>query len=189
MARMRPVYYYQRQADNAQARADYYRTRQPPPEGQAVTSRGPSTTLYYRSLILKSGTDHRFYTVNVLNDNLQRLPAADAGLLAALPAGESSSPIRNSGVRPSRIHWYSGSAAAVVRRTAWNTAWTQYYDAGQRSHYSVPFCIATGAFSADDLVAQFDLLFGAAGSRRALLGAQNGRAYVQFEKANISSNS
>ncbi len=186
MGRMRPAWYYQRQADQAEARANYFRNRQPPPEGQAVQSRGPAVTAYYRSLLVKDGTEHRVFSTSVYQDTITRLPLADAGLLTTLPAGTSARPLRKSGVRPTKIHWYSGNANATVVRTQWNSAWVRYYDATGRSHFSIPFSEATGAFGPEQLTDQFELLFGTGGSRRALIGAQNGRAYIEFERASIS---
>ncbi len=186
MARMRPAWYYQRQADQAEARANYFRNRQPPPDGQAVQSRGAATTAYYRSLLIKDGTEHRIFRTSVYQDTITRLPLADAGLLATLPVDTSALPLRGSGVKPSKIHWYSGNAAPTVVRTAWNSSWVRYYDAAGRSHFSIPFSETTGAFGPEDLMGQFELLFGEGGSRRALIGAQNGRAYIEFERASIS---
>lgn len=182
MGRIKPAWYYTKQAQQAQARANYYQNRQPPAEDTTINSRGAMTDLFYRSMILLEGTDHLIFRVSVPNTTLALLPAADAGLLTALPANSVAQRIRGSGLKPNKIHWYRGATNPVRRRTDWGTSVARYYDAsGGRSHYSIPFSRAAGVFNADDLRDQFNALFGPNGSRRALLGAQNGRAYIEWE--------
>jgi hypothetical protein len=189
MARMRPAWYYERQAQQAQARADYYRNYVPPAEDATIESRGASTDLYYHSLIQMNGTDHVMYKVSVPNATLTLLPAADAGL-ATTPGTATPLRLRGSGLKPTKIHWYRGRATAIRRRTAWNTSVAVYYDdQGGRSHFSIPFSQATGVFQPDDLKQQFETLFGPSGTRRNLLGAVNGRAYIEWERATISAQS
>jgi hypothetical protein len=189
MGRMRPAWYYERQAQEAEARAAYYRNRVPPAGDTTIQSRGASTDLFYRSLIQLDGTDHLVYKVSVPNATLTLLPAADAGL--ATTAGSSTAlRLRGSGLKPTKIHWYRGRATAIRRRTAWNTSVAVYYDdQGGRSHYSTPFSQATGIFNPDDLKDKFEALFGPSGTRRNLLGAVNGRAYIEWERVTVSAQS
>jgi hypothetical protein len=190
MGRIRPAWYYQRQAQEAQARQNYFANRVPP-QNATIESRGQSTELYYRSMILLEGTDHLIFKVSVSNDNLALLPAADAGLLTTLGAGETAQRIRGSGLKPTKIHWYRGTATPSRRRTDWGTSVARYYDTqGGRSHYSMPFSRATGNFNPDDLRDQFNVLFNSTnGTRRTLLGAANGRAYVEWEQVTTSAQS
>ena len=186
MGRIKPAWYYEKKAQEAEARANYYRTRTPPATGTTINSRGASTTLYYRSLLLKAGAEPLIFAVNVDNDTLANVSAAEAGLKTTLGAGEVSLRLRGSGVKPTRIHWMRGDATPTVQRTAWNTKWVKYYQAGAGSHRSVPVSEATGAITPDDIQQRFDELFGPTGSKRGLLGTANGRAYIEFERAPIS---
>lgn len=180
------AWYYERQAREAKARETYFANREVP-ESATITPRGASQTLYYRSLLQLQGTEHLIYSVQVPTATLALLSASDAGLKNTLATTEIALRLRGSGVRPTRLHWYRGSANPVRRRTAWGTSVARYYDStGGRSHYSIPFSRATGNFGPDDLTEAFNGLFGASGSKRALLGEQNGRAYISWERATVS---
>lgn len=184
---MRPAWYYERQAQQAQARADYYRNRTPPAEDTTIESRGAMTDVFYRSLTQVGSTDHLIYSTAVPAATLTLVSAAEAGLMTALGTGETASRLRGSGVRPTKLHWYRGRATAIRRRTAWNTSVSVYYDdtSGQ-SHYSIPFSKASGPFSPDDLKDAFMALFGPSGTKRSLMGAVNGRAYIEWERSTVS---
>lgn len=187
MARMRPAWYYERQAQEAQARSDYFRNRTPPAEDTTIETRGQSTDVYYRSLIQLSGTDPLIYATSVYNSTLALITATEAGLATTLGSGETASRLRGSGVRPTKIHWYKGRATPIRRRTDWNTSVAVYYDdSAARSHYSVPFSRATGNFDANDLKVAFNALLGPSGTKRSVLGAANGRAYIEWERASVS---
>lgn len=183
MGRMRPAWYYERQAQEAQARATYFQNRQPPPAGTTVEQRGASTDLFYRSLLQRSGTDSLIYKVSVLDSTLSRISAVQAGLKTTLGADEVALRLRGSGLKPTRMHWYRGKTTPTRERSPWNTSWTQYYDeTGGQSHFSIPLSKATGVFDGGDLLDAFEGLFGPTGTQRALLGATNGRAYVTMEQ-------
>lgn len=93
-------------------------------------------------------------------------------------------------MKPTRVHWYQGDATPVRVKTDWNTSWTRYYNStGDRSHYSMPFSLATGLITVDEIQEKFNELFGPTGTKRSLLGASNGRAYLTFERAPVSFNS
>lgn len=182
----KPSWYYQRQAEQAQARENFFRNRVPP-ESTTIESKGPQTTVFYRSLLLLNGTDHLIYRTSVDNTTLGLVTAAEAGLLTTLGTGDVAAPMKGSGVRPTRIQWYRGSTTPTRRRTDWGTSVARYYDTtGGRSHFSVPFSRATGVFNADDLIDQFNALFGPSGSKRTLLGGANGRAAIKWERAVVS---
>lgn len=181
---MRQPWYYERQAAEAQRRSDYFRNRTPPTEDRTINTRGATTDLYYRSLILLEGTDHLIYGVSVPNTTLALLPATDAGLKTTLTSGETASRIRGSGVKPTKIHWYKGRATPIRRPSAWQTSVAVYHE--DNSHKSIPFSKATGNFNADDLADAFNALFGAGGTRRTLLGTTNGRASITWEQVSIS---
>lgn len=187
MGRMRPAWYYERQANEAQARADYYRNRTPPAEDTTIETRGAMTDVYYRSLIQIEGTDHLIYKTSVPQSTLNLVPAADAGLLTTLGVGQTASRLRGSGIKPTKLHWYRGRATPIRRRTAWNTTVAVYYDdAAGQSHYSIPFSRTTGNFDANDLKTAFEGLFGTGGTRRSLLGAANGRAQIEWESVTVA---
>lgn len=187
MGRIRPAWYYERQAREANARQTFFANRQPPDEDTTIESRGASTNVFYRSLNLRNGTDHLIFATSVLSANLALLSAAEAGLTTTLSGTDVASRLRGSGVKPTKVHWYRGTANPVRRRTEWNTSVARYYDTqGGRSHYSVPFCRASGVFDGDDLIEAFNGLFGPSGTRRALLGPANGRAYLEMEKNAVS---
>lgn len=190
MGRLKPSWYYEKQAQEAQAREQYFLNRPAPPDGTAVVSRGSSTDLFYRSLLQKDagGTDPVIYKVSVYDDNLAIVSATEAGLMTALGTGEVAQRLRGSGVKPTKVHWYKGATTPVRMKSEWNTSWTKYYDtSGGRSHYSTPFSKASGAFTAADLQTQFNALFGEGGSKRTLaLGTQNGRAYLEYERVPLS---
>lgn len=185
MGRARPAWYYERQAREAQARQTFLANREPPAPGGTIESRGASTSVFYRSLLIRDGTEARVFSTQARAEALTIVSAAQAGLLTTAPANTTPQPIRGSGVKPTRIHWYRGAATATRERSAWNTSWNKYYQDG--THASLPFSRTTGVFDAADLVEAFNGLFGASGSVRAqALGAQNGRAHITFERAPFS---
>ena len=186
MARMRPAWYYERQAQEAQRRADYFRNQTPPVEDTTIESRGQMTPVYYRSLIQMEGTNHLNYKTSVRTSTLALVSAAKAGLLTALPEGETSTNLKGSGVTPTKIHWYKGRATPIRRRSAWQTSVAIYHEEG--SHRSMPFSIASGNFDANDVKEAFDGVFGTAQGnlRTTLLGAQNGRAHITWETVRVS---
>ena len=186
MARIRPAWYYEQQAAEANRRETYFRNRTPTPPTGTVNSRGPQTTVYYRSLLLREGTESIVFVTNVDNEALALVSAANAGLLTTAPTGSSPRPLRRSGVKPSRISWYRGDATPTRQTTAWQTSYIRYSTAGDRSHYSVPFSQASGVFDAGDLVDRFNQLFGAGGTGRTALGTANGRASLTLERTSFS---
>lgn len=186
MGRIKPTWYYERQAQQAEARENFYRNRVPP-EQTDIESRGAQTDVFYRSMLLLEGTDHLIFSTTVPTDTINQVTAAEAGLLTTLASGDVATRMKGSGVKPTRIHWYRGSTNPVRRRTAWNTSVARYYDtAGGRSHFSIPFSRATGNFGPDDLNDAFRAMFGSGGSKRNLLGTANGRAYIRWETATVS---
>jgi len=176
-------WYYERQATTAKAREDYYRNNPPAPPAGAIEQRGETSTLYYRSLLQFNGLDPLIYRVDVRDETLALVPATDLGLLTTLGAGETALRLRGSGVKPTKIHWYQGAATPTRSTTPWGSSVSRYY---ADNIYSAPFSQAVGVFSAKDLAEAFDGLFGAGGSRLALLGPANGRAWIEFEQAPIS---
>jgi len=184
MGRMRPAWYYEKQAQEAKARQQYFLNRQPPAAGTTIEQRGQSTDLFYRSLTQRAGTEALIYRVSVLNSTLNLLTAAEAGLKPTLAAGEIALRLRGSGLKPSRVSWYRGTTTPTRERSAWGTSWSKYYDeTGGRSHFSAPFSKVTGVFDAGDLTEQFATLFGPSGSKRTLLGNSNGRVNLTMEQA------
>lgn len=183
MGRMRPAWYLQRQTAEAVAREAYRAAYAGPAPNTTIESRGASTTVYYRSLLLQAGVDPLIFQTSVANSTLALLPVTDSGLLLTLGATDVSRPIRNSGVKPTRVAWYQGDPTPRTARSAWNTSYSRYYIPG--TNRSTPFSKATGTLDASDLRTRFNTLFGEGGSRRSLLGASNGKASIVFEVANL----
>lgn len=179
----KPAWFYERQAQEAQAREDYYRNNPPTAPTGAVVQRGATTTLYYRSLTQSDGVNPLIYKVNVLDDLLAEVTAAELGLNTTLGVDEIGLRLRGSGVKPTKLHYYQGAATPTRTNTPWGTSNIKYYDGPIRS---APFSQASGTFSAQDLRTRFDALFGGGGSKLALLGARNGRAWIEFETAPVS---
>ena len=184
MGRMKPAYYYERQAAEAVAREAYYRTRTP--SDTTTVKNRPTTTLYYNSLLVRNGADAVVYKVSPSTAGLGIITAAEAGLMAAPPTGKQPLNMRSSGVTPTKIHWYKGDATPSASRTPWNSRVIKYYDStGTQSHYSLPFSRVVDTFDSRDLQTAFNALF--SGTRRTtLLGAENGRAYLELEKVPIA---
>lgn len=182
----KPSWYYARQAQQAEARENFFRNRVPP-ESSTIESKGPATEVYYRSLLLNDGTNPLIFRTSVDNVTLNLVTAGEAGLMTTLGADDIALPLRGSGVRPTRVQWYRGTTTPVRRRTDWGTSVARYYDTqGGRSHFSIPFSRASGAFQSDEILAAFTGLFGPGGSKRGVLGGSNGRAAIQWERAVVS---
>ena len=182
----KPAWLYERQARNARARQDFFQNRTPP-ESTTIQSKGPQTEVFYRSMILLDGTSSLIFRTSVDAATLGLLSAAEAGLLETLGSDDVATPLKGSGVKPTRLHWYRGTTTPTRRRTDWGTSVARYYDTqGGRSHYSVPFSKTTGVITADDLMLRFYTLFGNGGSKKQLLGAQNGRAHLTWETAVVA---
>lgn len=183
---MKQPWYYQRQANIAEARNAYFANKGPSTPGP-IQERGASTGLYYRSLTLTDGTNPLIFSVQVPNDILALTPAAILGLKETLGVGEVALRIRGSGVKPSKIHWYEGTATPVRTNTPWGSSVSRYYDnTGGRSHYSAPFSETTGTFTASALREDFEGMFGVGGTHRNLLGLKHGRAWLELEQAPVS---
>ncbi len=188
MGRMKPAWYYERQAAEATARANYFKNKVPTVKDN-VAERGATTQLYYRSLFKKLGTTHLMYVVNVLTSTLTKAPASYLGLLTdteytnLAPEAKISFPIRGSGVKYSKVSWYAGAASPTQVLTAWNTRYNRYYEAdtpGTQTHYSAPISVAGGPFDAKDVKAAFELLV--KDKKSAMLGTKNGRAQLTLER-------
>lgn len=188
MGRMKPAWYYQKQAQEAQARANYYLNRQPPADA-TVTPRGASSNAYYRSLNLALGTEPLIIKVSVLQSTLNLVSAADAGLKTTLASTESAIGRRLIRLSPSRIYWYEGDATPGVERTAYGTKYIRYYKKVENSHRSIPVSKASGAVISDDIQDRFNSLFGPGGSKLSLLGTANGRAWLEMEKVSVTADS
>lgn len=182
---LKPAWYYQRKATIAEARTNYFANRGPTAPGP-INERGASTDLFYRSLTLTDGTNPLIFRVQVLNDTLALVPATDLGLLETLGAGEIALRLRGSGVKPTKIHWYEGTATPQRTTTPWGSSVSRYYENTGKSHYSAPFSERTGTFTASALRNDFEDLFGVGGTRRTLLGTKHGRAWMELEQAPVS---
>jgi hypothetical protein len=188
MGRMKPAWYYQKQAQEAAARATYFQNRVPR-EDTTVQSRGAQGQAYYQSLNLKLGTNPVIIKVSILQSTLALVSASDAGLKTTLATTESAISRRLIRLKPSKISWYQGDSTPTAQRTEWNTRWLKYYAAGRNTHRSIPVSDTGASFDAQDIQSRFDLLFGPNGSKRGLLGAANGRAWLEMEKVSVTADS
>lgn len=184
MGKLKPLWQLQRQLQNRQARQNYYQNYQGPPADTSLTQQGAATTLYYRSLFLTDGSDHLIFSTSVFNSTLSKINAGQAGLLTTLPANSTAPSLRRAPIKPTKVHWYMGKANPIYKTSPWGSSWAQYYDTqGGKSHYSIPFSKASGVFDAGDLMAAFRAIFSPSGSpNTTLLGAKNGRAWLELER-------
>lgn len=186
MGRIKPAWEYERLAAERKRREDYLKNK-PRSTNTAVQGRD-EVTRYYRSALLKDGTNHELYKIRVDNAALTLLGAGRTpalGLLTAVPEGEIAMRLRGSGLKPSRISWYKGAASPVASTTPWGTRVSRYYDRqGNRSHYSAPISKGTGAFTLADVVTAFNTIV--ANDTTTLLGAENGRAWLDLETVAIA---
>lgn len=195
MGKMKPAWYYARQAEEAEAREAYFRTR-PAPTPPATVSQRATAIAYYRTLNIKRGNDSVIFPVQVdvaARTLIAAAPAAAytaAGLLAAEPTTGTEIVLdRPRGFFPSKASWYAGLAAPIRDATPYNTRWTKYYattgtGADARSHYSMPISVAAGEVTPTGVQAAFNAIFKNADGtpKTAVLGTKNGRASLQLER-------
>lgn len=194
MGRRKPAWLQEREFKRATDKENYYKSRTPT-QSTTVKDR-KQVTLLYRSLFMKIGAEPLIYTVRPSEASVTGAmgigSAAAAGLLTTMPVapGGQTVPlsIRGSGVTPSKASWYKGAAIPVGDTTPWSSRWIRYYDkpATGQSHFSVPFSKASGAVNSAELQAAFTALFGPSGSKKDLLGNENGRAWLTLEQAPLS---
>lgn len=193
MGRRKTSAYYNQKAAQAKSRENYYATRAPRPRAGNTIKQRNNKTLIYRSLFEfwtsvpgdTASNDHLPYRVEVDNDALAKVSATSAGLLETNANTINLSlakPTKNL-LSPSRASWYSGTGTPAVVTTAYNTTWVRYYDSaagGAQSHFSVPISKASGSFTAADVFATYNTIFGGA-QKNTLLGAQNGSSELRLE--------
>ena len=182
---MKPAWYYQRQAQEAQARAQYFANRQPS-EDTTVTQRSPGRDVFYRSMLIINNSEPAIFRTSVAQDTLGLIPPATAGLLLQLPQNAVAFPLRGSGVKPNLARFYKGATTPVAKRTAWNTRYISYADSSRGSHKSIHLSKTTGIITPAEIQEVFNSIFITGANRAALLGAENGRAYLRFESAPVS---
>lgn len=189
MGRIKPAWYYEKQATEAKAREEFYRNRKP--TDSTTVKKRSRRSMFYRSLFLKNGAEASYLKVSVSEAALTLLTEESSGLLAELPDKKFAYPIRGTGIKPTMISWYKGAATATAKKTTWGSRWIQYYDkTGDQSHYSLPFSLKTGDVTASALQAGFDGLFNSKdGSKKNLLGDDNGRAWMDLESVPLSHDS
>jgi hypothetical protein len=114
---------------------------------------------------------------------------ATAGLLATVADGTVVVPkVKGDGRKLITLSWYYGDAdPIVVPATATRDRYVKFYDKhGEQSHYSIPFSVATGAFTLSTLITNFTTLFNKTnGTKREALGA-NGKAFLKFGREVIA---
>jgi hypothetical protein len=186
MGRIRPAWEYEKLAGERKRREDYLKNK--PRSTNAVVQGRKEVSRFYRSALLKDGTNHELYKIRVDEAALTLLGAGrtpSLGLLTTVPDGEIAMRLRGSGLTPSRLHWYKGTATPAATTTPWGTRVLRYYDKqGSRSHYSAPVSKATGAFTLADVISAFNTI--TATDPATLLGAENGRAWLDLETVAIA---
>jgi hypothetical protein len=192
MGRIRPAWEYEKLAGERKRREDYLKNK--PRSTNAVVQGRKEVTRFYRSALLKTGTEHDLFRIRVDEAALNLLGAGRVPSLGLLenapagPAGQVPQRLRGSGLKPSRLHWYKGTTTPAATTTPWGTRVLRYYDKqGQRSHYSAPVSKATGAFTLADIVSAFNTI--TATDPATLLGAENGRAWLDLETVAIATSS
>lgn len=183
MGRIKPAYYYERQLAITNARDTYLRTNPPPVNPGPIVGRGATVDLYYRSMSLLNGLEPIIFGVKVPTATTTLVTAAQLGLMTILGASEVALRLRGSGVKPTKLHWYAGDPTPTREASPWGSKWSKYY---LDKTYSAPFSQATGVVTATELRDSFEALFGTGGSKRALLGTANGRAWLELEQAPAS---
>jgi hypothetical protein len=191
MGRIRPAWYYQRQAQEAQARENYYTNRQYQANQGAVRQRPETVTRFYRSMTQFDGSEHKVFQVT-LSQPSHEAAGGDSGLglLTTAPTGLTIQSLRGTRIKPSTVKWYRGTGTPTRKTTAWNTQYIKYYSdsdgpGGSQSHYQAPISKATGSFNAQDIQSAFRAMFeGSAGEGR--LGTENGSARLELERAPIT---
>lgn len=183
--------YYQRKAAEAERRETYFRTSPARPRAGTTVTQKNTQSFIYRSLFLRTGTGdtafHVPFTVNVGSNNVTKIGGANkVGLLggnSTAPEAQGARRIKSSGLHPSTISWSNGSATPVLRTTAWQTTWVQYYDnatGDAQSNYSIPVSQAAGPITPQDILTAYKTIFSDA-AKASLLGAKNGSAQLQLE--------
>lgn len=187
MARIKPSYYYERQADEAKKREVYYRTPRPPKAANTAVKQRENDKIYYRSLNQKVGNDSIVYGIFVTKAALALVTPAQAGLLLVKPTTAGVVVLeRPQGFFPSVAKWYKGVATPSYVTTKYQTSYPRYVDksATGQSSFSMPISVETGEVTAQKVEAAYEAIFNPAGvANTTLLGAKNGRASLTLEKS------
>lgn len=193
MGKRKTSAYYTQKATQAKARENYYATRPPRPRAGNTIKERNNSTMIYRSLFEfwttvpgdTASNDHLPYKVEVDNDAAAKVPATSVGLLATNTTTINTSLAKSTKnlLSPSRATWFSGAATPAVVTTAYNTSWIRYYEPATgtaQSHFSMPITKAAGSFTAADVFATYNTIFGGA-QKLTLLGAKNGSSELRLE--------
>lgn len=178
MARRRPAYLIQRDADNAKAREAYLARPKPAPTG-AIASR-PRKSYGYRSLLVIDEGEHLLFSIKASRNAVTKLGTGPLGITDP-PAVDAEEAPDN--FTPSLVLLTVGDTTPQRVNTEYGTGYIRYYagtTGDTQSHYRAPISRPTGTFNADDLVAQRAALRTAAGA------VQNTHMYLQFERSNVT---
>jgi hypothetical protein len=187
MARIKPSYYYERQAEEAKKREVYYRTPRPPKPTNTAVKQRENDKIFYRSLNQKIGTDSIVYGIFVTRAALALVTPAQAGLLLVEPTTAGVVVLnRPRGFFPSVAKWYKGVATPSYVQTKYQTSYPRYSEKNTtgQSSFSMPISVETGEVTAAKVEAAYKAIFNPGGTANVtLLGAKNGRASLTLEKS------
>lgn len=115
-------------------------------------------TVYYRDPI-EAGRYLQFEVKKQAITNLGSL--ADAGLVDTVASDAVVVEInRGSKIAVVRLRWYYGDASPEVKTTAYGTRWIKKYDdKNGQSHWSLPYSVASGAFTLNTIIDRFKTQF------------------------------
>ncbi|MGV0103036.1 hypothetical protein NSTCB13_01607 [Nostoc sp. DSM 114160] len=177
-----------------QARADKAKAREAERRQNLINNPKPYTpqaaedydTAYYRDP-LEAGL---ILAVTVKKEAYTKLGGlASVGLLATVPENAVSIPkVKGDKRKLVTISWFYGDATpVVVPATATRNRYVKFYDKnGNQSHYSIPFSVATGAFTLSTIITNFGTLFNKTnGTKRDVLGA-HGEVFLKFGREVIA---
>ncbi|MBN3882124.1 MAG: hypothetical protein V7K64_19035 [Nostoc sp.] len=187
MARRLSAAELQARADKAKAReAERRQNLISNPKAYKPQAADDYDTAYYRDP-LEAGL---ILAVTVKKEAYTKLGGlTSVGLLATVPENAVSIPkVRGDKRKLITVSWFFGDdTPIVVPATATRNRYVKFYDKnGNQSHYSIPFSVATGAFTLSTIITNFGTLFNKTnGTKREVLGA-HGEVFLKFGKEVIA---
>ncbi|MBR8832714.1 MAG: hypothetical protein DSM106950_01385 [Stigonema ocellatum SAG 48.90 = DSM 106950] len=114
---------------------------------------------------------------------------SNCGLLSTVNEGQVVVPkVKGDKRKLITISWFYGdNEPTVVPATTTRNRYIKFYDKhGNQSHYSIPFSVATGAFTLSTIITNFTTLFNKTnGTQRAVLGV-HGEVFLKFGHETIA---
>lgn len=192
MARRQPSWVLQRRANQAQARENYYATRNDSDDTfNATVESLPRIQVGYRSLNVKIGATPEAASLLVRASETAVKwfeGVADTGTLTdgntrlGLEYVDLEDYIEVTKFEISKIHAVLGATTPTAKRTAWGTRYLSYTKSGEgsaRSSYTAPISVKTGTFTAADLRTAAQAIASLANIRAEI--KENGRMWMEPE--------